>query len=521
MADIAELGIRINYRDAEKASDALSAMAVAGEKAEAGAKKVTAAQQELQLRIDAVVRAVQQADVTNAQHAAQVQEQIATEQRLAKAMGATQAQTRQLEEATRALAAAKQASGVDAAKAMADGMKRQFDLDMARIKDGLARGFLTTGEAREAGREAALAYNQGIIAAIDKGAAGRGGFRGRAGEAAFVDLAGSLKNVDEVSRGAGVSMGRVREAVTSMAAAALQSAPGVAQLGGVLGSMAIGTTMMVGVMAGLAAVGLAWERITQGARDAAKEQDAALRSLEDWDRRRRQGATGEFAAMVGGASQSLGREVGRRGIVAGLATVPGLGGMADLLGMFTTDTQSGFTRAAEAVHNGFEALGRETTQGFVRERQQEAEHLADLIRNRDATHAQRLRAIELLRQDQALLRQYAAAGDPQNLGIQSDLSSQVKTLSEALYRHDEGARGDAAQRCRDDECGDQGAAPPGGRAQPDAGRSHRPGAGEGARSVHARQLQHLGPHAGEHPTRVGRLPHALHHRRRDRVPRRR
>lgn len=169
-------------------------------------------------------------------------------------------------------------NGRDQAKALADAMDRQFKADMARIKDGQARGFLTKAQAQQAGREAAQAYNRGVISAIDKGSAA-GVFRGAAGQEQFTKLAGSLKNVDVAGKSAGVTMNSLRSGVTTFAAGALSAAPGVAQLGSTIGALAIGSTMMIGVLAGVAALGYGWQKLSEHARELREAAEGARAAI--------------------------------------------------------------------------------------------------------------------------------------------------------------------------------------------------------------------------------------------------
>src|SRR5688572_9822162 len=82
------------------------------------------------------------------------------------------------------------------AKAYADGLEQQYRVEMARIREGQVRGFITPAQARAAGREAAVAYNQGIASAIDRAARTPGVFNGKDGRESYISLAGSMKNVD-------------------------------------------------------------------------------------------------------------------------------------------------------------------------------------------------------------------------------------------------------------------------------------------------------------------------------------
>lgn len=82
--------------------------------------------------------------------------------------------------------------------------------------------------------------------------------------------------VEKAAVRVGPGLNSVRSAMTSLAASALSTAPGVAQLSGVLGSMALGTGLMIGVLAGVAALGFAWDKLTEGARKAKEEHQKFL-----------------------------------------------------------------------------------------------------------------------------------------------------------------------------------------------------------------------------------------------------
>lgn len=153
-----------------------------------------------------------------------------------------------------------------AAMAAADGMLRQFKMDEARIRDGLARGLLTPKQAAQAGREAAIAYNAGMVSIIDK-ASGAGALTGRGGQDTFALLAGRLKDVGGEARRAQAGFGELRESAASLAARMAGVHPIFGRVSNVMGGFALGSTMMVGVMGGMAALGFAWQKLTEKARE--------------------------------------------------------------------------------------------------------------------------------------------------------------------------------------------------------------------------------------------------------------
>jgi hypothetical protein len=195
----------------------------------------------------------------------------------------------------------------EAAQAAAAAMEQQYQKDMARIKEGQARGFLTAAEARKAGAEAAQAYNAGVIGVMDKAALTPGALSGKTGSAAVTQLAGSLKQVDIASQGAARGMGRAGYAMTSLARQAAGAHPATAQLSYALGGMALGSGVMVGVMAGAAAIGYAWRKMTADARDLKKAAEDAATAVAKVARDR---DTGGLTDQIGRVD-ALGKEYGR------------------------------------------------------------------------------------------------------------------------------------------------------------------------------------------------------------------
>jgi hypothetical protein len=105
--------------------------------------------------------------------------------------------------------------------------------------------------------------------------------------------------------GAAASISRVREAVTSMTASMLQSAPGVAQLTSVLGAQALGGPIIVGVLAGIAAMVGAWKAWHEEANKAKAEQDKLTDSLVKWYDKQKEGAAGEFPKQIEAMTQKI------------------------------------------------------------------------------------------------------------------------------------------------------------------------------------------------------------------------
>tara|TARA_R110000824_G_scaffold401687_3_gene613649 strand:- start:4382 stop:7306 length:2925 start_codon:yes stop_codon:yes gene_type:complete len=90
-----------------------------------------------------------------------------------------------------------------------------------------------------------------------------------------------MDGMGKSAKKAGVSMGRLGQSMVSVTRQATGMNPVLAQAGFVLGSMGIGNIAMIGVLAGLAAMGLALRGITEDARNAKEELKKQLNVLRD------------------------------------------------------------------------------------------------------------------------------------------------------------------------------------------------------------------------------------------------
>lgn len=93
-------------------------------------------------------------------------------------------------------------------------------------------------------------------------------------------LVGATNEFVAASRRGVPTINTLRSSMTTMAASALSAVPGVTQFTSALGAMAIGSAWMVGIMAGIAALGFAWDKLREGARQAKKEFEELKRAIE-------------------------------------------------------------------------------------------------------------------------------------------------------------------------------------------------------------------------------------------------
>lgn len=158
-----------------------------------------------------------------------------------------------------------------------------LQVDDAAVREAVFRGMLGPKEAEEAARINAEAYNRTILEVLDSGrtneAAGIPVFQGQAGHETFAKIAGSLQEIDGASRKSAVGLGRLNNAMVTVARQAAGAHPVVGQLVDVVGTFALGTGVMVGVLAGMAALAAGWNRLTKDSREAREEAERMITRL--------------------------------------------------------------------------------------------------------------------------------------------------------------------------------------------------------------------------------------------------
>lgn len=300
-ADLAELGVVVTADEAEVAIERL------GNKAEKTAEQFDG--------LDSTQKSLNQTTAQSTAAAARDADARRIQADAARDVGQRYAQVNQIHQqnashsqhaAQVATAAAqgeaKAISGVYAQLiAMTEKAENEYRANIAAIKDSQARGFISPAEAERAGREAALAYNRGMTAAIDHGHASgainytpAGGFADPRSREAYIQLAGSLKNVDEAGKKTIITAARLREGFTSLMGTVLHTAPGVATLSGLLGTWAIGAGPMIAILAGIAAIGIAWKLSTKEIKAAKEEAEKNIKVLEQLQQQKRDAMGGDI-----------------------------------------------------------------------------------------------------------------------------------------------------------------------------------------------------------------------------------
>jgi gas vesicle protein len=94
------------------------------------------------------------------------------------------------------------------------------------------------------------------------------------------------------------AIGQLRGAFTTLASTAVGMNPALGRLSGVLGSFAFGSPWMVGILAGIAAIGFAWNRLTRDADDLKKSTREAIKFFDELAKKR----AGPIAEISGNAA---------------------------------------------------------------------------------------------------------------------------------------------------------------------------------------------------------------------------
>lgn len=278
--DLATLGLRIDAREFRSEEEAT----------ERQLKKLDEAGRAVEDRMAGITRSTKEAAEASRTYGTALETEEERHTRIARQMEARfQADERQraARQSRQSILAQQEAAAnaVAEAKARADALERQFRLDLARIKEGQARQFITPQEAGEAGRQAAREFNQAIVGELDRSARTVSP-TSRAGEDVFIELGGRIKNVDQAAQQASTAgLSRLNRSLASVARQAAGAHPAIGQVGYVLSSFAVGTAATTGILAGVAAIGFGIRKLTE---DFRENREAVRESIEELERLRQE-----------------------------------------------------------------------------------------------------------------------------------------------------------------------------------------------------------------------------------------
>jgi hypothetical protein len=242
----------------------------------------------------------------------------------------------------------------------------------------------------------------------------------------------------------------VRASLTGLAASLLGTAPGVAQFTSALGTMAVGSGVMIGVLAGLAALGFAWDKLTEKTRKAKQETEEALRSLSKLRDRERQGAGGETVDHIDRARQQLAKD--RAALVALQQQSVGPSTQFSIVGGGFSAAQGDPVAKAKQIEKlqadiaaGERAVARAVRESSETSTRAVASNLAALVAGKQATKAEIQNAEGLLQGYRNALN--ALSGDSSKNAERAQLIQQIRELDDALHpkKTDSGAARAASQ----------------------------------------------------------------------------
>ena len=242
-----------------------------------------------------------------------------------------------------------------------------------------------------------------------------------------------LATASQVQLGAATGLTRgglnsLRSSVTSLAASLAGTAPGIAQFTGVLGSMALGSGVMIGVLAGMAALSFAWDRIGGAARKAKHEQDDAIESLRKMQAVEAAGPAGETALKTAeGAKRiaDLQRQIAeQQSRVRQFA--PGSEGRV-IAEKILADLQRDYDARASVVQKGEATVRHIEATSF-------AESVAQRLAFNQKDSAAREAALDRLARDRAeYARLLTLPNTPDNSAQIAKVVAEIKQLDDALH----------------------------------------------------------------------------------------
>lgn len=249
-------------------------------------------------------------------------------------------------------------------------------------------------------------------------------------DALVLKLAEDQANLGNKSDGAHLAFGRLRGGVQSLVTTITGFNPVVAQAAGVMGSFAVGTTLTVGVLLGLAAIAKAYDLLTEKTRELAKETDAAIDRLRRL-KQEQQGATAGIDtdlqlvdARLADARNKLKIANQFTGGQDNPSGDPGYGPTPEQIAAAkkTIDDLNADIRAGEIERT------RIINEGAARTQQALISDLSNLIKHNTASAAQVEQAKLLYRGLQDAIKHV----DPNNTSALSVLTDQLDTLDKAL-----------------------------------------------------------------------------------------
>lgn len=210
----------------------------------------------------------------------------------------------QINAVTQAIVRMRQAAAQSTANAFGAQLAIQMDLaekSAMRLQRGLDGVIAAQRRMQQAAAQSRAASMAAQISAADPFQSA-GGFDGaQLGPA----VPAHLLRTAQAAQGATMSVDRLRGALTQIAISAAGIPGPLGRLASTLGQFAIGGALTVGIIAGIALIGIAYEKLTEKSRKAREEWERQLDVLQRLRREQELGPLGETGAAVRGGRGQL------------------------------------------------------------------------------------------------------------------------------------------------------------------------------------------------------------------------
>src|SRR6185437_13059418 len=244
----------------------------------------------------------------------------------------------------------------------------------------------------------------------------------------------------EAGQAAGTAVGgigRMRQSFASLVAQATGTSPMLDRIITTLGAFEVGSVAVIGVLAGVAAVAYGIHELS-GVSEQSEKALASLRSEVEKDG----DALGTLSVKAAAAELKTAQALlGMRGSFKDFLSTANLKALASgALGFITGGAGAAGGNYFGALVGNATSAGQDKTQSDRDAQRKSADALSTLIRDNNASHAERVRALALLRSDQAELLSLRGKFDDNSVARRLDLSSQAKELNDALFPKEHAAK---------------------------------------------------------------------------------
>jgi hypothetical protein len=241
----------------------------------------------------------------------------------------------------------------------------------------------------------------------------------------------------------GLAVGRLRQGFVSLIAQATGTIPVLDRVGATLGTMALGSGVVVGVLAAGAAIALVWQKMTAEARKAAEEQQHLAEALIKYNNEVQRGATGARTAQIASIQAEIAQ---KQKDLADLQSKIGPYAMTHDEGLSLSEQaaktymailQRQIAERKQAIATGEADVKAIQVRAFDDQQSINAANLAARVKYNEADADARAKAIKELKADQALVAQYEKLPDTtENRARVTEYIGLVKQLQDALYPKD-------------------------------------------------------------------------------------